>query len=55
MEVYGPGVQVSPWIYNCLPSYNKNWPLRGYNLWFDRWNEVLQMSIYNLNEVHLLE
>ena len=35
---------VSPWFYTKLPQYNKNWILRGDDLWATRWDQVLQIQ-----------
>ncbi|KAL8415240.1 hypothetical protein RB594_006180 [Gaeumannomyces avenae] len=35
---------VSPWFFTNLPGWNKNWLWRGDDLWFDRWQQVLQMQ-----------
>ncbi|KAL2207288.1 putative extracellular alpha-1,3-glucanase/mutanase, partial [Sarocladium strictum] len=35
---------VSPWFYTNLPGYNKNWLWRGDDLWFDRWQQVLEIQ-----------
>ncbi|KAJ3125120.1 hypothetical protein HK100_010985 [Physocladia obscura] len=35
---------VSPWFYTNLPSLGKNWLWRGDDLWFDRWQEVIQLQ-----------
>lgn len=34
----------SPWFYTNLPNYNKNWVWRGDDLWYDRWQQILQKS-----------
>ncbi|KAK1727776.1 hypothetical protein CaCOL14_001466 [Colletotrichum acutatum] len=34
---------VSPWFYTNLPGYNKNWVWRGDDLWYDRWNQVMDV------------
>ncbi|MCJ1475766.1 hypothetical protein MMC13_004430 [Lambiella insularis] len=39
-KVYMMGV--SPWFYTNLPS--KNWLWRGDNLWYDRWQQVLEVD-----------
>ncbi|RHZ70288.1 hypothetical protein CDV55_102633 [Aspergillus turcosus] len=35
---------VSPWFYTNLPVFHKNWAWRGDDLWFDRWQQVLELS-----------
>jgi len=35
---------VSPWFYTDLPGYNKHWTWRGDDLWFDRWQQVLDIQ-----------
>jgi len=38
---------VSPWFYTNLPSPNfgdKNWLWRGDDLWYDRWQQVLEIN-----------
>ncbi|KAI1162698.1 carbohydrate-binding module family 24 protein [Nemania serpens] len=35
---------VSPWFYTDLPGYSKHWVWRGDDLWFDRWQQVLQIQ-----------
>ncbi|KAI9831143.1 MAG: hypothetical protein M1819_005231 [Sarea resinae] len=35
---------VSPWFFTDLPSYDKNWLWRGDDLWYDRWQQVLEMD-----------
>ncbi len=35
---------VSPWFFTDLPGYGKNWLWRGDDLWFDRWQQVLQIN-----------
>ncbi len=35
---------VSPWYFTNLPSWDKNWLWRGDDLWFDRWQQVLQVQ-----------
>lgn len=34
---------VSPWFYTNLPQFGKNWNWDGDSLWFDRWEEVLDI------------
>lgn len=43
---------VSPWFYTNLPQWNKNWLWRGDDLWYDRWQHVIEMQP-DLVEVHL--
>jgi Glycosyl hydrolase family 71 len=35
---------VSPWFFTDLPGYGKNWLWRGDDLWYDRWQQVLQIN-----------
>jgi len=35
---------VSPWFYTNMPSAGKNWLWRGDNLWYDRWQQVLEVQ-----------
>jgi len=35
---------VSPWFFTNLPGYGKNWVWRGDDLWYDRWQQVLEIS-----------
>ncbi|KAK3723929.1 Glucan endo-1,3-alpha-glucosidase agn1 [Vermiconidia calcicola] len=35
---------VSPWFYTNLPAYNKAWVWRGDSLWYDRWQQVLEIQ-----------
>ncbi|KAL4902174.1 glycoside hydrolase, partial [Aspergillus multicolor] len=35
---------VSPWFYTNLRQFNKNWVWRGDDLWYDRWEQVLQLD-----------
>lgn len=35
---------VSPWFYTNLPQWNKNWLWRGDDLWFDRWQQVIELQ-----------
>ncbi|OJD22393.1 hypothetical protein ACJ73_06261 [Blastomyces percursus] len=35
---------VSPWFYTSLPQWGKNWLWRGDNLWYDRWQQVIQLQ-----------
>ncbi|KAI9759632.1 MAG: hypothetical protein M4579_002200 [Chaenotheca gracillima] len=35
---------VSPWFFTSLPQYNKNWIRRGDDLWYDRWQQVLEVQ-----------
>ncbi|KAI3319431.1 carbohydrate-binding module family 24 protein [Xylariaceae sp. AK1471] len=37
-------MSVSPWFYTDLPGYNKHWVWRGDDLWYDRWQQVLQIQ-----------
>ncbi|KFA80048.1 hypothetical protein S40288_01860 [Stachybotrys chartarum IBT 40288] len=34
---------VSPWFYTNLPQYNKNWYFNGDSLWFDRWQQAIDL------------
>jgi glucan endo-1,3-alpha-glucosidase len=34
---------VSPWFYTNLPQYNKNWFFSGDSLWFDRWQQAIDL------------
>lgn len=35
---------VSPWFFTNLPGYGKNWLWRGDDLWYDRWQQVIQIA-----------
>ncbi len=35
---------VSPWFFTNLPGYGKNWVWRGDDLWYDRWQQVLEIQ-----------
>ncbi|KAE8151753.1 glycoside hydrolase [Aspergillus avenaceus] len=35
---------VSPWFYTNMPGFKKNWVWRGDNLWFDRWQQVMDLQ-----------
>ncbi|KAK8069465.1 carbohydrate-binding module family 24 protein [Apiospora phragmitis] len=35
---------VSPWFFTNLPNYNKNRLWRGDDLWYDRWQQVLDVN-----------
>ncbi|KAK7756794.1 Glucan endo-1,3-alpha-glucosidase agn1 [Diatrype stigma] len=35
---------VSPWFYTNLPGYGKNWVWRGEGLWYDRWQQVMEIQ-----------
>ncbi|KAK8014621.1 Mutanase [Apiospora arundinis] len=35
---------VSPWFFTNLPKYNKNRLWRGDDLWYDRWQQVLDVN-----------
>jgi hypothetical protein len=35
---------VSPWFYTNMPGYEKNWLWRGDDLWFERWNQIINME-----------
>ncbi|KAL2818044.1 glycosyl hydrolase family 71-domain-containing protein [Aspergillus granulosus] len=35
---------VSPWFYTNLKRFNKNWVWRGDDLWYDRWQQVLELN-----------
>ncbi|KAI5803928.1 glycoside hydrolase [Geopyxis carbonaria] len=35
---------VSPWFYTNLPQWSKNWLWPSDTLWFDRWEQVLELS-----------
>lgn len=34
---------VSPWFYTNLPQFGKNWNWDSDSLWFDRWEEVIDI------------
>ncbi|KAK4118909.1 glycoside hydrolase family 71 protein [Parathielavia appendiculata] len=34
---------VSPWFYTNLPRWNKNWYCSSESLWYDRWQQVLEV------------
>ncbi|KAH7092985.1 glycosyl hydrolase family 71-domain-containing protein, partial [Paraphoma chrysanthemicola] len=35
---------VSPWFFTNLPGYNKNWLWWGGNLWYERWQQTLDIK-----------
>jgi hypothetical protein len=35
---------VSPWFYTNLKRFDKNWVWRGDDLWYDRWQQVLELD-----------
>ncbi|KAH7109411.1 glycosyl hydrolase family 71-domain-containing protein [Dendryphion nanum] len=35
---------VSPWFFTNLPGYNKNWMWLGGNLWYERWQQTLDIK-----------
>ncbi|GAQ08424.1 mutanase Pc12g07500 [Aspergillus lentulus] len=35
---------VSPWFYTNLPGYKKNWLWNGDHLWYERWEQVLDLQ-----------
>jgi hypothetical protein len=35
---------ISPWFYTNLPGFGKNWMWRGDDLWYDRWQQVIQIA-----------
>ncbi|KAL2814367.1 glycosyl hydrolase family 71-domain-containing protein [Aspergillus cavernicola] len=35
---------VSPWFYTNLKQFNKNWVWRGDDLWYTRWQQVLEVQ-----------
>ncbi|KAF9893798.1 hypothetical protein FE257_009968 [Aspergillus nanangensis] len=35
---------VSPWFYTNMPGFGKNWVSRGDDLWYDRWQQVLDLQ-----------
>lgn len=35
---------VSPWFFTNLPGFGKNWLWRGDDLWYDRWQQVIQIA-----------
>jgi hypothetical protein len=35
---------VSPWFYTNLPNWNKNWLWRGDDMWYQRWQDVIQFQ-----------
>ncbi|KAL4959282.1 glycoside hydrolase family 71 protein [Aspergillus stella-maris] len=35
---------VSPWFYTNLRQFNKNWVWRGDDLWYSRWEEVIELQ-----------
>ncbi|KAL2844167.1 glycoside hydrolase [Aspergillus pseudoustus] len=35
---------VSPWFYTNLKRFDKNWVWRGDDLWYDRWEQVLELN-----------
>lgn len=51
---------VSPWFYTNLPGFSKNWIWRGDDLWYDRWQQVLEIKpefveIITWNDCKLIE
>lgn len=34
---------ISPWFYTKLPQWNKNWNAGSDTLWFDRWEQALDL------------
>ncbi|KAK4153837.1 glycoside hydrolase [Chaetomidium leptoderma] len=34
---------VSPWFYTDLPQWNKNWYCSSESLWYDRWQQILEV------------
>ncbi|MCJ1313030.1 hypothetical protein MMC25_006706 [Agyrium rufum] len=37
-------MSVSPWFYTNLPQWSKNWVWNGDSLWYDRWQQVLEVD-----------
>jgi Glycosyl hydrolase family 71 len=35
---------VAPWFYTNLPQWDKNWLWRGDDLWYDRWQQVIELQ-----------
>lgn len=35
---------VSPWFYTNMPGFKKNWVWRGDELWFTRWQQVMDIA-----------
>jgi glucan endo-1,3-alpha-glucosidase len=35
---------VSPYFYTNMPQYGKNWYSSSESLWFDRWQQVLDLG-----------
>ncbi|KAI9707599.1 MAG: hypothetical protein M1836_000560 [Candelina mexicana] len=35
---------VSPWFYTNIPNWGKNWLWRGDDLWYDRWQQVIEVQ-----------
>ncbi|KAL4938729.1 hypothetical protein BDV06DRAFT_225700 [Aspergillus oleicola] len=35
---------VSPWFYTNLRQFNKNWVWQGDDLWYDRWEEIIDLQ-----------
>jgi hypothetical protein len=35
---------VSPWFYTNLPQWDKNWLWRGDDLWFQRWQQIIELQ-----------
>ena len=35
---------VSPWFFTNLPGFDKNWLWRGDDLWYDRWQQVIEIA-----------
>ena len=35
---------ISPWFYADLPRWGKNWLWRGDDLWYDRWQQAIELQ-----------
>ncbi|KAK2788541.1 hypothetical protein FQN52_006654 [Onygenales sp. PD_12] len=35
---------VAPWFYTNLPQWGKNWLWRGDDLWYDRWQQAIELQ-----------
>ncbi|KAK2748985.1 hypothetical protein FQN57_007268 [Myotisia sp. PD_48] len=47
MEAVGDKIYmmpISPWFYTNLPQWKKNWLWRGDDLWFDRWQQAIELQ-----------
>ncbi len=35
---------ISPWFYTNVPEWTKNWLFRGDDLWYDRWQQIIEFQ-----------